>query len=51
MYDALDVCDCIFEVMCENCNKGYDECHGEEEYNYRQMVICIGELLQIKRGD
>jgi len=43
-YDCADVCNLVFEVMCESCSL-IDECQkDEEDFNYENMCTCLLNL-------
>lgn len=43
-YDCADVCNLVFEVMCESCSL-IDECQkDEEDFNCENMCICLMNL-------
>lgn len=43
-YDCADVCNLVFEVMCESCSL-IDECQkDEEDFNYENMCTCLMDI-------
>jgi hypothetical protein len=42
--DCIDICDCVYEVMCGECpHLAYCQ-NADDEMNHYQMLICMGSL-------